>query len=187
MNEISWFPVADDSQLDDYATEVWSKCQERDGFVPNVFKAYSWRGDRFAAWLAYFKSVTRASPTLGKLEREMIAVAVSMENGCFYCLAAHGYEVRKLLGDPAQGEAVTLDWRRATIGDRERAMLEYAVKVATQPRTCSREDIAALQAHGFSDEDVWDIAEVASLYSATNRMAMAAGFVPNTDYHGMSR
>lgn len=187
MTPISWFPVADDDELDDYAREIWNKCHERIGFVPNVFRAYAWRGERFQRWLKYFNHVTRPSDTLAEAEREMIAVAVSMENACLYCLAAHGYELRKVLGDPVLGETITLDWRRADLPKRHQAMLAYAVKVANEPRDCTRADIEQLHAHGFSDEDVWDIAEIASLYSATNRMAMACGFIPNECYHGAAR
>ncbi|MGH3665599.1 MAG: peroxidase-related enzyme [Egibacteraceae bacterium] len=187
MSEISWFPVARDEDLDEYAREIWQKCDERIGFVPNVFRAYAWRGERFQRWLKYFNHVTHPSDTLGAAEREMIAVAVSMENRCLYCLVAHGCELREVLGHPILGETITLDWRRAPLSDRHRAMLAYAVKVANEPRECTRADIDALDAHGFSDEDVWDIAEIASLYSATNRMAMAAGFIPNDCYHGAAR
>lgn len=187
MTEISWFPNATDDQLDEYAREIWQKCDERIGFVPNVFRAYAWRGDRFRRWLSYFNEVTRPSDTLGAVEREMIAVAVSMENGCLYCLVAHGNALRVALEDPVQGEIVTLDWRRAGLPPRQHAMLEYAIKVTTDPRNCTRGDIESLLAHGFSEEDVWDIAEIASLYNATNRMAMAAGFIPNMCYHDTAR
>lgn len=187
MTAISWFPVAGDDELDAYAQQVWEKCSERIGFVPNVFRAYAWRGERFERWLKYFNHVMRPSETLDAVAREMVAVAVSMENRCLYCLAAHGYELRKQLGDPVLGEVLTLDWRRAPIDERQQAMLRYAVKVATDPVHCDRADIAGLRQHGFTDEDVWDIAEIAALYSSTNRMAMAAGFVPNPCYHGAER
>lgn len=187
MSGISWFPVVPDDQLDEHARDVWAKCEERLGFVPNVFRAYAWRGERFERWLRYFNHVMRPSETLDAASREMVAVAVSMENGCLYCLVSHGYELRKQLGDPVLGDTVTLDWRRAPLGDRQRAMLRYAVKVATEPRECSPADLDELARHGFSDEDAWDIAEIAALFSSTNRMAMAAGFVPNSCYHGGAR
>lgn len=184
---LSWFPVAGEDQLDEYAQQVWAKCDERLGYVPNVFRAYAWRGERFERWLRYFNSVMRATETVDAAAREMIAVAVSRENGCLYCLAAHGYELRRALGDAVLGELISLDWRRAPLDDRHRAMLGYAVKVATEPLRCDRDDLEELHRHGFTDEDVWDIAEVAALYSSTNRMAMAAGFIPNACYHGAAR
>lgn len=187
MNDVSWFPVSGDDDLDEFAREIWSKCEARIGFVPNVFRAYAWRGERFRRWLGYFNDVTRASDTLDRAEREMIAVAVSMENGCLYCLVAHGNALREALEDPVRGETITLDWRRADLSDRHHKMLAYAVKVTTDPRHCSRADIDELVATGFTLEDVWDIAEVAALYNATNRMAMAAGFIPNSCYHHTAR
>lgn len=185
--EISWFPVLEDDELDEYATEIWAKVVDNIGFVPNVFRAYAWRGKRFERWLGYFNSVMRPSDTLGKIEREMVAVAVSMENACLYCLASHGYELRDALEDPVLGATITLDWRRAPITEKQRTMLEYGVKVANHPRECSRQDIDDLLAVGFTLEDVWDIAEIASLFSSTNRMAMAGGFMPNEHYHGDAR
>ena len=185
--EISWFPVLEETRVEEYPAEIFAKCEERFGFVPNVFRAYAWRPDRFQRWLGYFNHCMKPTDTLGAAEREMIAVAVSMENKCLYCLAAHGYEVRRHLEDPELGEIVTLDWRRADLGERHEAMLAYAVKVATAPRECTRDDIDQLRKTGFTEEDVWDIAEVAALYSSTNRMAMATGMVPNACYHSMER
>jgi uncharacterized peroxidase-related enzyme len=187
VTTISWFPVAGDDELDTYAHEIWEKCEARIGFVPNVFRAYAWRGERFQRWLGYFNHVTRPSDTLGAAEREMIAVAVSMENGCLYCLVAHGNALREALDDPVRGETITLDWRRADLSAEHHAMLTYAVKVTTDPRRCSPDDIEHLTDLGFTVEDVWDIAEIAALYNATNRMAMAAGFVPNDCYHATAR
>lgn len=185
--EISWYPVLPDDELDEYATEIWRKVTENVGFVPNVFRAYAWRGKRFERWLGYFNSVMRPTDGLGRAEREMIAVAVSMENACLYCLVSHGAELRDALGDPVLGATITLDWHRAPLEERHRAMLAYAVKVATSPRECTEEDIEDLRGHGFSLEDTWDIAEVAALFSSTNRMAMATGMMPNEEYHGHAR
>ena len=184
--DISWFPVLNESEVEEYPAEIFAKCEDRLGFVPNVFRAYAWRPERFQRWLGYFNACMKPTETLGALEREMIAVAVSMENKCLYCLAAHGYEVRRQIG-PELGELVTLDWRRADLDERHQAMLAYAVKVATAPRECTRDDIDDLRKRGFTEEDVWDIAEVAALYSSTNRMAMAVGMVPNACYHAEAR
>jgi uncharacterized peroxidase-related enzyme len=186
-HEISWFPLGDESAVDDDAQVLYARCREKLGFVPNVFQAYQWRPQRLRAWLDYFDDVMRPSDSLPLVDRELIAVAVSMANGCSYCLVAHGYSVRKLLGDPVTGDRATFDHRRAGLDERRRAMLDYAVKITRTPGACEPSDIEALKAHGFSDEDVWDIAEVAALFNLTNRMAHATGMLANPEYHAMAR
>lgn len=184
---VSWFPIGDEALLDPATAELYARCRERLGFVPNVFVAYQWRPERLRAWLIHFESVMAPTETLPLADREMIAVAVSMANRCAYCLVAHGYSVRKLLGDPALGDLVTLDHRRAPISDRRRAMLDYAVKLTRAPGDCEERDLEALRAHGFGDADIWDIAEVAAMFNFTNRMAHATGMVPNPEYGAMAR
>ncbi|GAB4336459.1 MAG: peroxidase-related enzyme [Dehalococcoidia bacterium] len=184
---ISWFPVADVADLSPETQQLFAYLQERLGFVPNVYRAYAWREERFNRWRAHFDHLMEPTPGLGKAEREMISVAVSMANGCLYCLVAHGFAVRALLKDPVKGDRVTLDYRRAGLEPRHVAMLDYAVKVTKEPAACSEEDIETLRRHGFSDEDIWDIAEVAAMFNFTNRMASATGMMPNPEYHGMAR
>lgn len=184
---ISWFPVRDDTQLEEPERKLFAKVQERIGFVPNVFRAYAWRPVRFRAWFGHFRDVMAGSAGLSEQEREMISVAVSMANGCLYCLVAHGASLRQLSDDPVEADRITFDYRRADLSPRRRAMLDFAVKVTTHPEECDEADLDGLRAHGFSDEDVWDIAEVASMYNFTNRMAMATGMLPNREYHGLAR
>lgn len=184
---VSWFPVLDDEELHEPERKLFAKAAEVVGFVPNVFLTYAWRPERFRAWFAYFKTVMDGTEGLSSREREMISVAVSMSNGCLYCLVAHGAALREQSDDPVDADRITLDYRRAGLNDRERAMLDYAVKVAQHPGDCEEADLDVLRAHGFSDEDVWDIIEVASMFSFTNRLAMATGMMPNREYHGLAR
>src|SRR5690606_3941439 len=124
---------------------------------------------------------------LSKLEREMIAVAVSAENRCFYCLTAHGAAVRQLSGDPALGEALVMNYRVAPVTPRQRAMLDFAVLMTNASATVAEADREALRAHGFSDRDIWDIAAVAGFFNMSNRMASAVEMRPNAEYHAQAR
>lgn len=185
---ISWFPIADRSALSPEAAELFDVLHEKLGFVPNVFRAYAWKGPkRFDHWRGHFEDLMEGSPGLSKAEREMISVVVSMANNCLYCLVAHGFAVRALLKDPVKGDRVTLDYRRAGLDERQLAMLDYAVKITRTPAECSEADIEILRGHGFSDEDIWDIAEVAAMFNFTNRLASATGMMPNPEYHNMAR
>jgi uncharacterized peroxidase-related enzyme len=155
--------------------------------VPNVFVAFAWRESRFNKWRAHFEDLMAPSPGLGKAEREMISVVVSMQNLCLYCLTAHGFALRALLKDPVKGDRITLDYRRAGLTEKQLAMLDFAVKLTLDPVTVSEEDIEDLRAVGFSDEDVWDIAEVTAMFNYTNRLSSATGMMPNREYNGMAR
>jgi uncharacterized peroxidase-related enzyme len=184
---ISWFPVLEDAELDEPERKLFAKAGEVIGFVPNVFRTYAWRPERFRAWFAHFKSVMAGTDDLSSREREMISVAVSMANGCLYCLVAHGAALREASDDKVEADRITLDYRRAALTTRERAMLDYAVKITKTPGECDEADIEALRAEGFTDEAIWDIAEVASMYNFTNRLAMATGMMPNREYHALAR
>ncbi|MCK9518860.1 MAG: peroxidase-related enzyme [Dehalococcoidia bacterium] len=184
---ISWFPIAERSKLSSETQALFAQLEEKLGFVPNVFLAYAWREERFHKWRVHFEDLMQPSPGLGKAEREMISVAVSMQNQCLYCLVAHGFAVRALTKDPVLGDRITFDYRRAGLSDKQVAMLDYAVKITLDPASCDQADIEELRAHGFSDEDIWDIAEVAAAFNFTNRMASATGMMPNHQYHAMAR
>ena len=187
QERISWFPVLEDDELEEPERKLFAKAAERIGFVPNVFRVFAWRPRRFRAWFAHFKDVMEGTPGLSAREREMISVAVSMANGCLYCLVAHGGTLRELSDDKVEADRITLDYRRAQLTARERAMLDFAVKVTKEPLTCEESDVDALRALGFSDEDVWDIIEVAAMFNYTNRLAMATGMMPNREYHARAR
>ncbi|MGH8997852.1 MAG: peroxidase-related enzyme [Acidimicrobiia bacterium] len=184
---ISWFPVVSDEDLDEPERKLFAKATENLGFVPNVFRAYAWRPERFRAWFAHFKEVMTGTDGLSAREREMISVAVSMANGCLYCLVAHGAALREASDDRVEADRITFDYRRVDLPARQRAMLDYAVKITTHPEECDEADLDALRAHGFSDADIWDIAEVAAMYNFTNRLSMATGMLPNREYHGLAR
>jgi uncharacterized peroxidase-related enzyme len=183
----SWFPVPPDDELPEDLRKLFAKATERLGFVPNVFRAYAWRPERFRPFFDHFRSLHEPSAHLSAAEREMIAVVVSMANGCLYCLVAHGAALREALGDPVAADRITLDYRRADLDERMRAVLDYAHKVATTPLQCDQEDIARLRALGLDEAEVWDVAELAAMYSFTNRLAMATGQMPNEEYHTIGR
>lgn len=184
---ISWFPVLEDDELEEPERKLFAKAKDVIGFVPNVFRTYAWRPERFRAWFGHFKNVMEGTDGLSSREREMISVAVSMANGCLYCLAAHGAALREASDDKVEADRITLDYRRADLTARERAILDYAVKVTKTPGDCEEGDIEALRKHGLSDEDIWDVIEVAAMYNFTNRLAMATGMMPNREYHGLAR
>jgi uncharacterized peroxidase-related enzyme len=186
-DRISWFPIADRSTLSAETQQLFAQLETKLGFVPNVFVAFAWRETRFNKWRAHFEDLMQPSPGLGKAEREMISVVVSMQNQCLYCLTAHGFALRALLKDPVKGDRITLDYRRAGLSEKQEAMLDFAVKLTLDPVTVSEEDVNDLRAVGFSDEDVWDIAEVTSMFNFTNRMSSATGMMPNREYHAMAR
>jgi uncharacterized peroxidase-related enzyme len=117
----------------------------------------------------------------------MIAVAVSMANGCLYCLVAHGAALRQALGDPILADRITLDHRRAGLDERRTAILDFAVKVTEHPLDCDPGDLERLRGYGLTEEEVWDVVEIASMYNFTNRMSLACGMIPNEEYHALAR
>jgi uncharacterized peroxidase-related enzyme len=165
----------------------FAKCEEKLGFVPNVLKAYTFDMTKLGAFVAMYNDLMLAPSGLSKLEREMIAVAVSSHNRCYYCLVAHGAAVRQLSGDPPLGELMAMNYRAAHLSKRHRAMLDFAVKLTAEPWLVEEEDRAALRRAGFSDRDVWDIAAVAGFFNMTNRVASATDMRPNSVYHGQAR
>jgi uncharacterized peroxidase-related enzyme len=165
----------------------FAKCEEKLGFVPNVLKAYAFDNAKLSAFVAMYNDLMLAPSGLSKLEREMIAVAVSSHNHCYYCLVAHGAAVRQLSGDPPLGELMAMNYRAARLSKRERAMLDFAVKLTAEPWLVEEEDREALRRTGFSEHDIWDIAAVAGFFNMTNRVASATDMRPNGVYHGQAR
>ncbi len=165
----------------------FAKCEEKLGFVPNVLKAYAFDMAKLTAFVSMYNDLMLAPSGLSKLEREMIAVAVSAHNRCYYCLVAHGAAVRQLSGDPPLGELMAMNYRAARLSKRERAMLDFAVKLTAEPWHVEEEDRDRLRRSGFSDRDIWDIAAVAGFFNMSNRVASAADMRPNSVYHGQSR
>jgi uncharacterized peroxidase-related enzyme len=164
----------------------FNKCDEKLGFVPNVLKAFAFDNAKLEAFVDYRQQLVQNAQTLSKLEIEMIATAVSSQNRCFYCITAHGNGVRQL-GTPVLGEMMVQNYRAARLPKRQRAMLDFAVKLTTQPWEVEEEDREKLRRAGFTDRDIWDIASVAAFYNMTNRLASATDMRPNSVYHGQAR
>ena len=156
---LTWFPVPEESELSENLRGLFGKAREAVGFVPNVFRAYSFRPERLSVWFSHYRQLHEPTENLDVAERDMIAVAVSMANGCLYCLVAYGAALRQALGDPILADRITLDHRRAGLDERRTAILDYAVKVTERPLECSPEDLERLKAHGLTEEEVWDVVE----------------------------
>jgi uncharacterized peroxidase-related enzyme len=165
----------------------FAKCEEKLGFVPNVLKAYAFDAAKLSAFVTMYNDLMLAPSGLSKLEREMIVVAVSAHNRCYYCLVAHGAAVRQLSGDPPLGELMAMNYRAARLSKRERAMLDFAVKLAAEPWLIEDQDREHLRRLGFTDRDIWDIAAVAGFFNMTNRVASATDMRPNSVYHRQAR
>ena len=165
----------------------FAKCEEKLGFVPNVLKAYGFDMAKLAAFVAMYNDLMLAPSGLSKLEREMIAVAVSSHNRCYYCLVAHGAAVRQLSGDPVLGELMAMNYRAARLSERHRAMLDFAVRLTAEPWTIEEDDRARLRRASFSDGDIWDISAVAAFFNMSNRVASATDMRPNKVYHAQAR
>ncbi|MDU0342161.1 peroxidase-related enzyme [Bosea sp. ZW T0_25] len=175
------------AELSQEMQAYFAKCEEKLGYVPNVLLAYAHDGAKLAAFAALYNDLMLAPSGLSKLEREMIAVAVSSVNRCYYCLTAHGQAVRQLSGDPVLGEMMVMNYRAAKLSRRHRAMLDFAVKLTETPHLIEEEDRQALRAAGFGERDLWDIGAVAAFFNMSNRMASAVDMRPNAEYHGSVR
>lgn len=162
-------------------------CEEKLGMVPNVLRAHAFDIDKLNVFTAMYNDLMLGDSDLSRLEREMIAVAVSACNRCYYCLVAHGAAVRQLSGDPILGEQMVMNWRVADLDARQTAMLAFATKLTERCAETGEDDRAALRAVGFSDRDIWDIASVAGFFNMTNRVATASEMVPNDGYHAQAR
>ncbi len=175
------------SPLPDETQKYFDICQDKLGLVPNVLRAYAFDEAKLNAFTALYNDLMLAPSGLTKLEREMIAVVVSAENKCFYCLTAHGQAVRALSGDPILGEQLVMNYRTAPLDPRTRAMLDFAVSMTRASAEIEETDRQALRDQGLSDRDIWDVAAVASFFNMTNRMASATDMRPNDDYHAQNR
>jgi uncharacterized peroxidase-related enzyme len=161
--------------------------QEKAGFIPNVFVTLAHRPAEWRAFFAYHDAVMEKEGGLSKAEREMIVVATSAANDCTYCIVAHGALLRIYAKDTIIADQVAANYRKADITPRQMAMLEFALKVALRSGEIGDGDYAALKAHGFSDEDAWDIGAIAALFALSNRMANMTGMRPNDEFYLMGR
>ena len=175
------------AELSQEMQAFFAKCEEKLGYVPNVLLAYAHDDAKLAAFAGLYNDLMLAPSGLSKLEREMIAVAVSSVNRCYYCLTAHGAAVRQLSGDPVLGEMLVMNYRAAALSPRHRAMLDFAEKLTEVPHLVEEEDRQSLRDAGFTERDIWDIGAVAAFFNMSNRMASAVDMRPNAEYHGSVR
>ncbi|MCC7410437.1 MAG: peroxidase-related enzyme [Gammaproteobacteria bacterium] len=167
--------------------KYFAVCQDRLGMIPNVLRAYSCDVEQLRPFSRLYNALMFGESGLTALEREMIAVVVSSANHCFYCLTAHGANVREYAGDPVLGELMVMNYRAADLSARHRAMLDFAARLTETPDRIEAADRQHLRDVGFRDKDIWDIANVAGFYNMTNRVAAATDMQPNADYHGAHR
>ena len=165
----------------------FDKCIDKLGFVPNVLAAYAFDNAKLETFVALHNDLMLAPSGLSKLEREMIAVAVSSQNRCYYCLTAHGASVRQYSGNPLLGEHLVMNYRVARLNKRQRAMLDFAVKLTASPGSVEENDRERLRRAGFTDRNIWDISAVAAFFNMSNRVASATDMRPNSVYHGQAR
>ena len=175
------------ARLDADNAAYFAKCREKLGFVPNVLEAYAFDNAKLRAFILMADDLMLGDSGLSKLEREMIAVAVSSVNHCHYCLTSHGAAVRQRGDDPELGELMVQNYRAADLPPRQKAMLDFAVRLTEQVDKIEEAVRQGLRKSGFTDREIWDIAAVAAFYNMTNRMAAAADMRPNREYHYMVR
>jgi uncharacterized peroxidase-related enzyme len=173
--------------LDPGLRDYFRVCEEKLGFVPNVLKAYAFDNKKLKAFIDMVDDLMMGESGLTKLEREMIAVAVSAVNHCHYCLTAHGAAIRYRANDPVLGDRIEHNYREAELTPKQKAMLDFAVKLTGAPDKMENADRDLLRQLGFSDRDIWDIAAVAAFFNMSNRLAAATSMMPNEEYHGMAR
>lgn len=179
--------IAPETELSAPMQAYFDKCQEKLGLIPNVLRAYAFNTAKLEAFVAFYNDLMLAPSGLSKLDRELIAVAVSSINHCYYCLTAHGAAVRQLSGSPELGEQMAMNFRAADLSEKQQAMIEFAVLITERPDTIVEDDRQALRDVGYTDRDIFDIAAVASFFNMTNRMASATDMRPNPEYHAMAR
>ena len=184
---ISRFPVPDLAELPVDIKQRILKVQEKSGFVPNVFLALAHRPDEFRAFFAHHDALMEKPGGLTKAEREMIVVATSAANRCLYCVVAHGAILRIRAKNPRLSDQIATNYRKADVTPRQRAMLDFATKTATRSQEIEDADFAALEAAGFGQEDIWDIAAIAAFFAMSNRLANVMSIAPNDEFYGLGR
>lgn len=184
---ISRFPVPELHDLPDDIRQRILAVQEKSGFVPNVFLVLAYRPDEFRAFFAYHDALMDKPGNLTKAEREMIVVATSNANQCQYCVVAHGAILRIRAKNALIADQVAINYRKADITPRQKAMLDFGMKVSARAHEVNDEDFATLQAHGFTQDDIWDIAGIASFFGLSNRMANVTSMRPNAEFFTLGR
>lgn len=185
---ISRFPVPELSSLPDDIRARIEAVQEKAGFIPNVFLALAHRPDEFRAFFAYHDALMeREASSLSKAEREMIVVATSGVNDCHYCVVAHGAVLRIYAKDPLLSDQVAINYRKAPVTEKQRVMLEFAVKVALDAQSITDADHDAMHAAGFDDDAIWDVGSIAAFFGLSNRLAHFGDMQPNVEFYTMGR
>lgn len=188
MNKpIGRFPVPSLDELPEDIRARILEVQEKAGFIPNVYLVLAHRPEEFRAFFAYHDALMLKEGGLSKAEREMIVVATSSANSCQYCVVAHGALVRIYAKDPLLADQVAVNYRKADITPRQRAMLDFALLLARESYRVSGEDLDVLRGHGFSDEDIWDIGAITALFALSNRMADLTAMRPNDEFYLLGR
>ncbi len=186
-SNIGRYPVPDINDLPADIKEKVLAVQEKAGFVPNVFLVLAHRPDEFRAFFAYHDALMERDGGLTQAEREMIVVATSNDNGCQYCVVAHGAILRIRAKNALIADQVAVNYRKADITPRQTAMLDFAMKVSNNSKSIRDEDFETLRRHGFTDEDIWDIAGITALFALSNRMANFTSMRPNEEFYAMAR
>jgi len=184
---ISRFPVPELSALPDDIRDRILGVQEKAGFVPNVFLALAHRPDEFRAFFAFHDALMEKESGITKAEMEMIVVATSNANACQYCVVAHGAVLRIRAKNPLIADQVAINYRKADLEPRQKAMLTFAMKVSQDSGAAADEDLEVLRGYGFSDEDIWDIGAIAAFFALSNRMANLLAVRPNDEFYAMGR
>ena len=184
---ISRFPVPDLAALPADVRARITTVQEKAGFVPNVFLVLAHRPEEFRAFMAYHDALMEKAGGLSKAEREMIVVATSAANQCLYCVIAHGAILRVRAKNPLLADQIAINYRKADLTPRQRAMLAFAMQVALESQTVSDADLEAMSGHGFDREDVWDITAIAAFFALSNRLANVTGMRPNDEFYTLGR
>lgn len=184
---VSRFPVPELKDMPDDIRERIEAVQEKAGFIPNVFLTLAHRPDEFRAFFAYHDALMEKPGNLTKAEREMIVVATSGANQCQYCVIAHGAILRVRAKNPLIADQVATNYRKADITDRQKAMLDFATKVSQTAHLVGESDFDALKAHGFDEEDIWDIAGISAFFGMSNRLANVTNMRPNTEFYSFGR
>jgi len=187
VTRISRYPVPSLAELPEDIRARIMEVQEKAGFVPNVFVTLAHRPDEFRAFFAYHDALMLKEGALSKAEREMIVVATSGANDCLYCVVAHGAILRIYSKNPLLADQVAVNYRKADLSPRQRAMLAFAIKVASDSAAIDDADFDALRAHGFADEDIWDIGAIAAFFALSNRMANMISMRPNDEFYLLGR
>lgn len=184
---ISRFPIPSLEEMpEDIRTRI-EQVQAKAGFIPNVFLALAHRPDEFRAFFAYHDALMDKAGGLSKAEREMIVVATSSANQCHYCVIAHGAILRVRAKNPYIADQLAINYRKADITPRQKAMLDFALKVALEPYAIGETEFETLKSHGFSQDDIWDIGAIAAFFAMSNRLANVGDMRPNDEFYSLGR